>query len=58
MSVIDPGGTFEASQVLQAAASQHQLTGRARDLYVNAASRLNTFEQGRALAALVKTDRR
>jgi hypothetical protein len=55
---IESVGAFEASQVLQAAAPQRELTGHARDLYVSAASRLGAFEQGQALAALARTDRR
>jgi beta-lactamase regulating signal transducer with metallopeptidase domain len=51
-------GTFEASQILQTIASKYTLTGEARDLYINAAERLGDFEQSRALAALVKSERR
>jgi beta-lactamase regulating signal transducer with metallopeptidase domain len=49
---------FEASQVLLAVARQHALTGQARDLYIEAAERLGDFEQGRALAALVRSEKR
>jgi hypothetical protein len=51
------GGGFEASQVLQAAA-RHPLTGRARDLYIDAASHLDSYQQGQALGALVRNERR
>jgi beta-lactamase regulating signal transducer with metallopeptidase domain len=49
---------FEASQVLMAIAQQHTLTGEARDLYIEAADKLGDFEQGRALSALVKSEKR
>jgi hypothetical protein len=52
------GSDFETGQVLQAVAASHQLTGEARDLYVSTAGRLGDFEQGRALTALVKAERR
>ena len=51
-------GNFEASQVLMAIAQQHTLTGQARDLYIEAAERLGDFEQGKALAALVRNEKR
>jgi hypothetical protein len=50
-------GSFETSQVLQAMASHHRLTGQARDLYIDIAGRLGQFEQGQALTALVRADR-
>jgi beta-lactamase regulating signal transducer with metallopeptidase domain len=49
---------FETSQVLQAVASGHTLTGEARDAYIDATEKLGDFEQGRALAALVRSERR
>ena len=51
-------GSFETSQVLQAVAARQRLSGRARDLYIDIAGRLGNFEQGQALTALVKADRR
>ena len=48
----------EASQVLLAVAATHQISGEARDAYVDAAGRLGDYEQGRTLAALVKAERR
>jgi hypothetical protein len=51
-------GSFETSQVLMTVASNHQVTGEARDVYVATAERLGDFEQGRTLAALVKSERR
>jgi hypothetical protein len=51
-------GSFETSQVLQAVASGHTLTGEARDAYIDATEKLGDFEQGRALAALVRSERR
>jgi hypothetical protein len=50
--------SFEASQVLLTVASSHAVTGSARDAYIDAAEKLGDFEQGRALAALVKNERR
>jgi beta-lactamase regulating signal transducer with metallopeptidase domain len=54
----DMGGNFEASQVLQTVAAHQRLTGRARDLYIEAARRLGQFEQGQAMTALVNSERR
>ncbi len=51
-------GSFEASQVLLAVAAAHPVDGAARDAYIDAAEKLGDFEQGRALAALVKNERR
>ena len=51
-------GSFEASQVLLTIASKYTVTGEARDLYITTAERLGDFEQGRVLAALVKSERR
>jgi hypothetical protein len=50
-------GSFEASQVLLAVAAAHPVDGAARDAYIDAAEKLGDFEQGRALAALVKSER-
>ena len=50
--------SFEASQVLLTIAASHPVTGSARDAYIDAAEKLGDFEQGRALAALVKNERR
>jgi hypothetical protein len=52
------GSSFETGQVLQTVAATHKLTGEARDLYVSTAEKLGDFEQGRALTALVKAERR
>jgi hypothetical protein len=49
---------FERSNVLIAAARSHSLEGPARDAYIDAAEKLGDFEQGKALAALVKNERR
>ncbi|MBA3296538.1 MAG: hypothetical protein H0U19_06350, partial [Acidobacteria bacterium] len=46
------------SQVLQAIARGHTLTGPARDLYVEIAGRLGSHEQSQALAALVRGEKR
>lgn len=48
----------EKSQVLLATAAASSLTGEARDLYVDAAEQLGDYEQGRVLAALLKSERR
>ena len=50
--------SFEASQILLTVAASHPVTGSARDAYIDAAEKLGDFEQGRALAALVKNERR
>jgi beta-lactamase regulating signal transducer with metallopeptidase domain len=52
------GSSHETSQVLLAVAGAVPLSGEARDLYVATAERLGDFEEGRALSALVKTERR
>ncbi len=57
-ALTDMSGNFETSQVLQTIASHHRLSGEARDLYIDVAGRLGQFEQGQALTALVKADRR
>ena len=49
---------FEASQVLLSAAATHPIAGPARDAYIDAAEKLGDFEQGRVLAALVRSERR
>jgi beta-lactamase regulating signal transducer with metallopeptidase domain len=54
----DMNGNFEASQVLLAVAAKYTLSGEARDVYIDIAERLGDFEQGRVLAALVKSERR
>jgi len=52
------GSSFETGQVLQTVVTTHKLSGEARDVYVTIAERLGDFEQGRALTALVKAERR
>ena len=52
------GSSFEASQVLLAVAAAHSVAGPARDAYISAAEKLGDFEQGKVLAALVKSERR
>ena len=49
---------FEASQVLMAVAASHPVAGPARDAYIDAAEKLGDFEQGRALSALLRNERR
>jgi beta-lactamase regulating signal transducer with metallopeptidase domain len=49
---------FEASRVLLAIAARYPLSGDARERYITVAERLGEFEQGRVLAALVKSERR
>ncbi|HSC28442.1 MAG TPA: M56 family metallopeptidase [Vicinamibacterales bacterium] len=51
-------GNFETSQVLLAVAGAHNLTGPARDRYIEVAERLGEFEQGRAMTALVRSERK
>jgi beta-lactamase regulating signal transducer with metallopeptidase domain len=50
-------GSYERSQVLLAVAASHQISGPARDAYIEAAEKLGEYEQGRALTALVKNER-
>lgn len=50
-------GGYDASQVLQTLAAKHAITGAARDAYIDATEKLGDYEQGRALSALVKSDR-
>jgi hypothetical protein len=52
------GSNFETGRVLQAVAANQEVSGEARSAYVEAASRLGDFEEGQALAALVKSERR
>jgi beta-lactamase regulating signal transducer with metallopeptidase domain len=52
------GSSFEAGQVLLAVAATHPLTSAARDVYIDAAGKLGDFEQGKALSALVRNERR
>ena len=49
--------SFESSRVLQTLAASHPIKGEARDLYIAIAEGLGDFEQGRALSALVKSER-
>jgi hypothetical protein len=51
-------GGYEGSQVLLAAARRHAITGAAREAYVRAAERLSDYEEGQALAALVRNERK
>ena len=51
-------GSFETSQVLLAVAATHPVAGPARDAYIDAAEKLGDFEQGRVLAALIRSERR
>jgi beta-lactamase regulating signal transducer with metallopeptidase domain len=57
-SVQTIGSHFEVGQVLRAVAATHEIDGEARAAYIAAASRLGDFEEGRALSALVKSERR
>ena len=50
--------SYECSQVLVAAADAHPLTGDLGDAYLDAAGKLGKYEQGQAMAALVKSERR
>ena len=56
-SVRAMSGDYESSQVLQQLAAKHAITGPARDAYIEATEALGQYEQGRALSALVKSDR-
>lgn len=49
---------FEAGNVLRTVAAHQQLTGPARDAYIAAAAKLSDFEEGRAMSALVRADRK
>jgi beta-lactamase regulating signal transducer with metallopeptidase domain len=50
--------SFEASQVLLSVAASHPVAGPAREAYIDTAEKLGDYEQGRALAALVKNEKR
>lgn len=50
--------SYECSQVLVAAADAHPLTGDLGDAYLDAAGKLGKYDQGQAMAALVKSERR
>ncbi len=52
------GGNYERSQVLLTVAAHHQVTGLARDAYIEAAEKLGEYEQTQALSALVRNERR
>ena len=52
------GSDYEIAQVLVAVSGSRTLSGAARDAYVDAATKLGDYEQGRVLAALVKAERR
>jgi len=49
---------YELSQLLQAIASNHAISGDVREAYLAAADRLGDYEQGQAMAALVRSERR
>ena len=51
-------GDFERGRVLAAVASSHPLSRAGRDAYIDVAEKLGNFEQGQALSALVKNERR
>ena len=57
-ATVGMSGSFEVSQVLMAVAAEHPVAGSARDAYIDAAEKLGDFEQGRVLAALVRSERR
>ncbi len=57
-SAQDMGSSHETSQVLMAVATTQPISGEARQLYISTAERLGDFEQGRALSALVKNEKR
>ena len=57
-ATVGMSGSFEVSQVLMAVASDHPVAGPARDAYIDAAEKLGDFDQGRVLAALVRSERR
>ena len=57
-ATVGMNGNFEVSQVLMAVAAEHPVAGPARDVYIDAAEKLGDFEQGRVLAALVRSERR
>jgi hypothetical protein len=41
-----------------ALAANHAISGEARDLYIARANRLGSYEEGRALSALVRAEKR
>jgi beta-lactamase regulating signal transducer with metallopeptidase domain len=49
---------YELSQLLQAIAANHVVSGDVREAYLAAADRLGDYEQGQAMAALVRSERR
>jgi hypothetical protein len=49
---------YELSQLLQVMATNHTVTGDLREAYLAAADRLGDYEQGQAMAALVRSERR
>jgi len=51
-------GNYETGQVLRTVAANHEISGQARDLYVTTAGKLGDYEEGRALSALVKGEKR
>ena len=52
------GGDFERARILVAVASAQLLSRAGRDAYIDAAEKLGNFEQGQALTALAKNERR
>ena len=49
--------SYEMSRVLQTLAANNAITGASRDAYIDVTEKLGDYEQGRALSALVKSDR-
>ena len=49
--------SYEMSRVLQTLATNNAITGASRDAYIDVTEKLGDYEQGRALSALVKSDR-
>ena len=49
--------SYEMSRVLQTLAANNAITGASRDAYIDVTESLGDYEQGRALSALVKSDR-
>ena len=43
--------------MLQTLATNNAITGASRDAYIDVTEKLGDYEQGRALSALVKSDR-
>jgi len=48
---------YDLSQLLQLVASTHPVSGDVREAYLNLADRLAEYEQGQAMAALVRAER-